>query len=182
MMRQTEQNIVMPQTEVNNALWSRTTKNTDWCTGPLARPSVCLLPPLTRLLAPPCLLCSCVPLCSLICSLANLAGWWDGYFFCVFFYSGPQCSSDDQIDGWKSGTKLLAGVKTLEKQSASEKCLVCLIFFLIGMWIILFRVFFHDVFLSNLLRHRSNLSLGIDLSFLEGGEPKTPCGNFFMNV
>ena len=36
------------------ALWARITKNTDWCTGPLARPFAHLLAPLTRLLAPHC--------------------------------------------------------------------------------------------------------------------------------
>ena len=33
------------------ALWARTTKNTDWSTGPLARPFAHSLAPLTRLLA-----------------------------------------------------------------------------------------------------------------------------------
>ena len=40
-------------------LQSRTAKNTDWSTGPLARPFHRSLTPLTRLLAPPCLLRSC---------------------------------------------------------------------------------------------------------------------------
>ena len=43
-------------------LWSRITKNTDWSTGPLARPFACSLAPLTHLLALHCLLCSHVPL------------------------------------------------------------------------------------------------------------------------
>ena len=53
------------------ALWSKTTKNTDWSTGPLARPFTRLLAPLTRLLDPDCSLRSRPPLRSLVRSLAH---------------------------------------------------------------------------------------------------------------
>ena len=45
-----------------NALWARITMNTDWSTGPLARPFAPSLAPLTRLLAR---------------SLHSLPGLWD---------------------------------------------------------------------------------------------------------
>ena len=51
--------------KINTALWARITKNTDWSTGPLARPFTCSLAPLTRLLAPHYSLRSRAPLCSL---------------------------------------------------------------------------------------------------------------------
>ena len=89
-------------------LWSKTTKNTDWSTGSLARPFAHSLTPLTRLLAPESSLHSHPPLCSLVRSLAHLAhsltlltrslrslprSWdidlSDGYFICVFFYFWP---------------------------------------------------------------------------------------------
>ena len=46
-------------------LWARITKNTDWSTGPLARPFPCSRAPLTRLLTPHYSLCSRAPLRSL---------------------------------------------------------------------------------------------------------------------
>ena len=51
--------------------WSKTAKNTDCSTGPLARPFARSLAPLTRLLAPNCLLRSRPPLRSLVRSLAH---------------------------------------------------------------------------------------------------------------
>ena len=54
-------------------LWARTTKNRDVSTGPLARPFDLSFAPLTHLLAPPCLLCLCAPLRSLVHSLAHFA-------------------------------------------------------------------------------------------------------------
>ena len=54
-------------------LLARTTKNTDWSTGPLARPFACSLALLTRSLAPDCSLCSRPPLCSRVHSLAHFA-------------------------------------------------------------------------------------------------------------
>ena len=73
------------------ALWARITKNTDWSTGPLARPFTCSLAPLTRslapltrslaplthLLAPHYSFCSCAPLRSLARSLAHFPHSWD---------------------------------------------------------------------------------------------------------
>ena len=56
-----------------NALWSRTNKNRDVSTGPLARPFARSLAPLTRSLAPDCSLCSRPPLRSLVGSLAHFA-------------------------------------------------------------------------------------------------------------
>ena len=55
------------------ALWSGTNKNPDVSTGPLTRLFARLLAPLTRLLAPPCSLCSRAPLRSLVCSLVHFA-------------------------------------------------------------------------------------------------------------
>ena len=58
----------------HNALWSETNKNRDVITGPLARPfapSRSPLSPLTRSLAPDCLLCLRPLLRSLVCSLAH---------------------------------------------------------------------------------------------------------------
>ena len=49
----------------NVPLWARSTKSPDESTGLLAYPSLRWLAPLTRLLAPPCLLCS------LLCLLAH---------------------------------------------------------------------------------------------------------------
>ena len=50
-------------------MWSRTVKNTDCSTGPLARPFARSLRLLFRSLAPDCSLCSCPPLRSLVRSL-----------------------------------------------------------------------------------------------------------------
>ena len=55
------------------ALWTITAKNTDWSTGPLARPFARSLAPLTHSLAPDCSLCLRPPLRSLVCSLAHFA-------------------------------------------------------------------------------------------------------------
>ena len=65
-----------------SSLWLIIVKNTDCSTEPLARPFARSLVPLT---------------CSLARSLRSLprsweSKWLDGYFFCVFFYSGPQWS------------------------------------------------------------------------------------------
>ena len=67
------------------ALWARSTKNPDKSTGPLARSFACSLTPLTRLLAPPCLLCSRAH--SLTCGTMN--DWMAIYsvFFSVLDYS-----------------------------------------------------------------------------------------------
>ena len=84
------------------ALWSRTNKNRDVSTGPLARPFARSLALLTPSLAPHYSLRSRAPLrstaitCLLARSLRSLfysreSGWLDGYLFCVFFCSGPQC-------------------------------------------------------------------------------------------
>ena len=54
-------------------LWSRTAKNPDESTGPLARPFARSLAPLTRSLAPDCSLRSRPPLRSLVRSLAHFA-------------------------------------------------------------------------------------------------------------
>ena len=59
------------------ALWFRLVKNQDISTGPLARPFAHSLAPLTRLLAPDCLLCSRPPLHSLVRSLCSLPRLWD---------------------------------------------------------------------------------------------------------
>ena len=53
------------------AQWFNKAKNRDVSTGPLARPFARLLAPLTRSLAPPCLVCSRAPLHSFICLLAH---------------------------------------------------------------------------------------------------------------
>ena len=50
---------------------SRTTKNHDVSTGPIACPSACLLTPLNHSLAPPCSLCSGAPLHSFVCLLTH---------------------------------------------------------------------------------------------------------------
>ena len=77
------------------ALWARITKNTDWSTGPLARPFARSLAPLTRLLALDCSLHSRPLLRSLANSLTSLTPslvgqWMIGWlFFCVFFYFRP---------------------------------------------------------------------------------------------
>ena len=55
------------------ALWSGTNKNRDVSTGPLARPFARSLAPLTRSLAPDCLLRLRPPLRSLVSSLAHFA-------------------------------------------------------------------------------------------------------------
>merc|ERR1712002_811446 len=57
----------------SSTLWSITAKNTDWSTGPLARPFARSLTLLTRSLAPDCSLCSCPPLRSLVLSLTHFA-------------------------------------------------------------------------------------------------------------
>ena len=54
------------------AQWARIIKNPVVSTGPLPRPFTLSLAPLTRLLAPPCLLCSRAPLRSLVCSNHSL--------------------------------------------------------------------------------------------------------------
>ena len=58
---------------LTTTLWSKTAKNTDWSTGPLPRPFARSLTPLTRPLAPDCLLRSRPPLHSLVRSLAQFA-------------------------------------------------------------------------------------------------------------
>ena len=63
------------------ALWSGTNKNRDVSTGSLARPFAHSFALLTRSLAPPCMLCSRTPLCSLVRSLVtsltpSLVGKW----------------------------------------------------------------------------------------------------------
>ena len=63
----------------SSTLWSITAKNTDWSTGPLARPFARSLTLLTRSLAR--------SLCSLPRSWDSK--WLDGYFVCVFFYFRP---------------------------------------------------------------------------------------------
>ena len=59
--------------QISTSLWSRTAKNTDCSTGPLARPFARSLAPLTRSLAPACSLRSRPPLRSLLRSLAHFA-------------------------------------------------------------------------------------------------------------
>ena len=54
-----------------DARWVRKAKNWDVSTGPLTCPFALSLAPLTRLLAPHCLLCSRAPLRSLVRSLAH---------------------------------------------------------------------------------------------------------------
>ena len=74
-------------------LWARTTKNTDWSTGPLARPFAPTLAPLTCSLALHYLLRSRAPLRSLVCSLAHFShslahgkvNYQMAILFCVFF-------------------------------------------------------------------------------------------------
>ena len=81
----------------NFPLWSRFIENKDWNTGPLARPFVRSLAPLTRLLAPHCSLCLRAPLCSLVCLLAHFAysiacrtvNDWLAIYPVFFFYFGP---------------------------------------------------------------------------------------------
>ena len=73
-------------------LWSKTAKNTDCSTGPLARPFTRSLAPLTRSLAS--LAPSAALTHSLARSLCSLPRSWDsklsdGYFVCVFFYYRP---------------------------------------------------------------------------------------------
>ena len=73
-------------------LWARTTKNSDWSTGPIACPFARLLAPFTHLPAPHYLLRSRAPLCSL-CSLAHFAhslahGTVNDW---MTIYSGPEC-------------------------------------------------------------------------------------------
>ena len=58
---------------LSNPQWARSTKNTDWSTGPLARPFARSLAPLTRSLAPDYSLRSRPPLRSLVRSLAHFA-------------------------------------------------------------------------------------------------------------
>ena len=55
----------------SNPRWFKTAMNQDESTGPLARPFIRSLAPLTRLLAPHCLFCSHAPLRSFIRSLAR---------------------------------------------------------------------------------------------------------------
>ena len=55
------------------SMWARITKNTDWSTGPLARPFARSLTPLTRTFAPHYSLCLRAPLRSLPCSLTHFA-------------------------------------------------------------------------------------------------------------
>ena len=62
--------------ESEMALWSRTTKNPDVSTEPLARPFARLLALLTQSLAPPYLLRLRAPLHSLICLLARSLLFW----------------------------------------------------------------------------------------------------------
>ena len=64
--------------------------------GSFARPFTPKLAPFTRPPAPHHLLCSCIPLRSLVGSLAHFAhslarGKWMAFFLFCFFYSGPQC-------------------------------------------------------------------------------------------
>ena len=77
-----------------SALWSGTNKNRDVSTGPLARPFARSLAPLTRSLAPDCLLRSRPPLRSLVRSLRSIPRSREselsyGYFVCVSFYFRP---------------------------------------------------------------------------------------------
>ena len=58
------------------ALWARSTKNTDWSTGPLACPFARSLTPFTRLFAPHYLLCSGALLRSLARTFAHFAHSW----------------------------------------------------------------------------------------------------------
>ena len=65
------------------ARWSGTNKNRDVSTGPLARPFAYSLAPLTRWLAPNCLLRglpSAALTCSLACSLRSLPRSWESEF------------------------------------------------------------------------------------------------------
>ena len=66
---------MIPESKISSAatLWSITDKNTDWSTGPLARPFARSLAPLTRTLAPDGSLRSRPPLRSLVRSLAHFA-------------------------------------------------------------------------------------------------------------
>ena len=75
------------------ALWSKTTKNPDCSTGPLALLFARSLPLLTYLLAPPCSLHLCAALHSLIPLLAHSlipllveSKWLDGYLFSLLFF------------------------------------------------------------------------------------------------
>ena len=61
----------MEEEKEKKTLWSIIAKNTDCSTGPLAAPFACSLAPLTRSLAPDCLLRSRPLLRSLIRSLAH---------------------------------------------------------------------------------------------------------------
>ena len=101
------------------ALRSRTAKNTDWSTCPLAR----LLAPLTVLLSPPCSLRSRAPLYSLACSLTHLAhsrarGTVNGSmaFFCVF--SILDHSASKRANGCASGPVLQSGFLVILDHSA----------------------------------------------------------------
>ena len=92
-------------------LWARITKKTDWSTGPLARPFIRSLAPLTCSLAPHNLLCLCACCAhSLARSLTSLTpellGKWmiRWLFILVFFYSGPQCRGNG---GWLTCVKEL---------------------------------------------------------------------------
>ena len=88
---------LLPPFPSASPLWSRTVKNIDCSTGPLARPFARLLTPLTRSLAPDCLLRSRPPLRSLVRSLALFAhslargnvNDWMAIFLCFFFHFGP---------------------------------------------------------------------------------------------
>ena len=67
----------------SSCLWARSTKNTDWSTGPLTHPFAHSLAPLTCLLAPHYSLRS---LACLLCSLPSSrdSDWLDRYLFCIF--------------------------------------------------------------------------------------------------
>ena len=85
----------------SKTLWCRIIKNTDWSTGPLARPFACSLAPLTHSLALYYSLRLRAPLRSLVHSLAHFAPFAhrkvnESYLFCVFFCSGPKCKRGTQ--------------------------------------------------------------------------------------
>ena len=88
----------------SSALWARITMNTDWSTGPLARPFAHSLAPLTRLLAPHYSLRSRAPFVLLITSLTPLlVGKWiiRWLFFCVFSIMDHSALSSSLGGWWK---------------------------------------------------------------------------------
>ena len=74
------------------SLWARSTKNTDWSTGPLARPFARTAHSFACSALLASLACSAALTRSLARSLCSPPRSWDsewsnGYLFCVFFYS-----------------------------------------------------------------------------------------------